>query len=594
MKEDEGNDMNKHRNKTNLKGNRLLYAGSVFMIIPDVILTISIAFLMQKLIDAGVEGNGDLMIDLLLISGAILISFVIVGIVQYKLQNLYTHNTLIKYKSYIIDSFLKKDLKGFKINNTGTYISMMNNDISHIETDYIRGNFLIIKQILLFVITVVAMNMISYKIFLVTLACSLLPLIASVIFGNNTKQKLDRVSKDNSSFTTSIKDMFSGFTVIKSFNIEKELADYILNSNAKLENTKKGYNNIVDLVSILSQASSFIVVIAAFGFGTYLTINGEVTAGSVIAIIQLLNYMLGPISQLSELLNKRGASKELIYKIERLISNETDGNARTHKKDSFSDLICFEDVSFSYDGKNDVLKNVSFTLEKGKSYALVGLSGSGKSTIINLLMGYYDSYKGSIFIDDVELRAVDTDYLYKLLTNIQQDVFMFDDTLENNITLYKNYHHKKIMNASTNAELSGFIKDKGLNYICGENGGLLSGGEKQRVSIARALVRDTPILLLDEATAALDNATSYAIEQTILNIEDATRIVVTHKLNKELLARYDEILVMNNGQIVECGTFDELLRLKGNFYSIYHITSSDGDKENKRLHEELKIPSYAE
>lgn len=210
--------------------------------------------------------------------------------------------------------------------------------------------------------------------------------------------------------------------------------------------------------------------------------------------------------------------------------------------------------------------------EAGKSYALVGGSGSGKSTLLNLLMGSYDSYDGRIDYDGKELKQLNLDSLYDLMSIIQQNVFVFDSNIQNNITMFKDFDQKRIQAAAEKAGLANLIEQKGFQYACGENGNGLSGGERQRISIARCLLKGSSVMLVDEATAALDANTAVAITNSILEIEDLTRIIVTHRLEETLLKKYDKIFVLQNGSLTEQGTFEELMNEKGYFYSLYMVS----------------------
>ena len=212
-----------------------------------------------------------------------------------------------------------------------------------------------------------------------------------------------------------------------------------------------------------------------------------------------------------------------------------------------------EHVSFGYEEGKPVLKDVNLRMEAGKKYALVGASGSGKSTLLNLLMGAYDGYQGSITIDGKQLRTVDSDSLYDLISLIGQNVFLFDNTIRENITMFRHFPDEAVNSAVNRSGLAAVIAAKGENYRCGENGNGLSGGERQRVSIARSLLRNTPVLMLDEATAALDNQTAFEVTDAILKLDGLTRIVVTHRLEEALLRQYDEIIVLRDGRIIEIG-----------------------------------------
>ncbi len=189
-------------------------------------------------------------------------------------------------------------------------------------------------------------------------------------------------------------------------------------------------------------------------------------------------------------------------------------------------------------------------------------------------MGSYDSYEGRVCYDGDELRDISSESLYDLISLVQQNVFVFNDTIRNNVTLFRDFDEDKVNEAMRKARLTELIESRGADFVCGENGSALSGGERQRISIARALLQGTPVLLIDEATAALDAATAFEVTQAILDIRGLTRIVVTHRLEEPLLRRYDGILVLRGGRIAEQGTYAELMARQGLFYALYTVAQS--------------------
>ena len=210
---------------------------------------------------------------------------------------------------------------------------------------------------------------------------------------------------------------------------------------------------------------------------------------------------------------------------------------------------------------------------KNKKYAIVGESGSGKSTLVKLLLNYYNTYSGNIYIDNKDVMNIKEENIFNLISMIQQDVFIFDDTIRNNVTLFKEYSDDEVKCALNKVVLISAIdllKDN-LETNMGENGANFSGGQKQRIALARAIVKKCPIIILDEATASLDNGTAYKIEKSLLDIQDLTLVSITHKLIKENLKMYDEIIYIRSGEIIEKGSFDEIMNDKGNFYSLYML-----------------------
>ncbi len=282
--------------------------------------------------------------------------------------------------------------------------------------------------------------------------------------------------------------------------------------------------------------------------------------------------MLNAIQVVPQCWASRRAAAGLVEKLA-AVTEENAGRSGDPIPPVLRDGITLDHVTFGYEPDKPVLSDISLTLEPGKKYALVGGSGSGKSTLLNLLMGGYDGYSGSIAIDGKELRKVDPDSLYDLMSLIGQSVFLFDDTIRGNVTMFRDFPDQLVEKAIKQSGLSELLAQRGEDYRCGENGAGLSGGERQRVSIARCLLRGTPVLLLDEATAALDNQTAFAVTDAILHLDGLTRLVVTHRLDETLMAQYDEILVLRNGRIQERGGFRQLMERKGYFYSLYTLTA---------------------
>jgi ATP-binding cassette subfamily C protein len=402
---------------------------------------------------------------------------------------------------------------------------------------------------------------------------SVLPLFLPSIFG----KKLSKLRQDHlesiEMYNIKIKDFFSGFELIKSFNIDSVIKKNHSKANKEVENRKYGYNSSNAFVDALSNILSVFMQFAVFLITGFLIIMKNLSIGTMSAAMQLCGMTVYPVRSIVESLTRMKSAKYVNKKVLDLINVQEEKGKGLHV-DQLKACIEFKNVSFAYNDKN-VLNNLNFKLEKGKKYAIVGASGSGKSTLAKLLLGYYENYNGDILLDNHDIRKINVESISKIFSIIHQNVFIFEDSLKNNITLYNNYDEAKIEKSIHAAGLNKFIEtlNDGMKTHIDENGKKLSGGEKQRIAIARAIVTGSNVLILDEATANLDNEIAYNIENSLLKTKDLTSIVITHRLNKELLAYYDQILVFKNGEICEHGSFNELINKKEYFYSLYKIAN---------------------
>ena len=359
--------------------------------------------------------------------------------------------------------------------------------------------------------------------------------------------------------------------MVKSFKAEREIYDLFVKSNATLEGKKFDKQRIKILVGMIGAITGLFAQLGVFIAGAYIALSGgAVTPGVVLAFVNLMNFVIQPIAELPGMLAGRKAAIGLIDKLGHTLE-ESAASGGTEVLEGVSSGIYFNNVSFGYDKDAPVLHNISAEFAAGKAYAIVGGSGSGKSTLLGLLTAANTGYSGSIKFDGVELRDIRSESLYDIISVIQQNVFVFNASIRDNVTMFRSFANDEVDSAILHAHLSELIEKRGDSYLCGENGAGLSGGEKQRISIARSLLKKSSVLLADEITAALDAQTAHQVASDILSLDGITRIVITHALDEALLRRYDGILVMKNGNIAECGTFDELMAKKGYFYALYTV-----------------------
>lgn len=528
---------------------------------------IAVAIILMLILNSASDGSLNKLISILVVGVLVLVVNVIFSYLLRYYRNNIIFRIMCNYKEYIFRKILNLNTNSFNTSKTGRFISALNNDVNSIEINLVESYFTILKLITLLICGIVSMAILNIRICIIVLLLSILPLAVSLIFSKKVQNSEKNVSLVNELYTSSIKDMLSGFSVVKSFNAEDEILNVFNKVNLNVETEKRHRRNNITNIEIWTNFIGYFVVMAMMGIGGYLAIKGELKVGTLLAFIQLFNYIITPFEKLPTVISKYKAADELITKINDYLIENNDSNLILKKQ--FDNKIEICNVTFGYDNNEDVLKNLNFTFEKGKSYAIVGTSGSGKTTLLNILLGINKPNEGSVQIDGVSVSSISPQNISDLFSVVQQNVFIFDTTIENNVTMYKHFDQDIVNKAIKFSGLSNICNARGTRYMCGENGKNLSGGEKQKVSIARTLIKQTPIIIMDEATASLDTETTFEVENAILDLKNTTRIIVTHKLYSNMLKKYDKILVLKNGRIIEDGKFDELLRERGYFYMLY-------------------------
>jgi len=555
------------------RGNKACFIAMVLVVTLTALGNLVVSWLLQQITDIiGGYDTGFSLGGLIIISLAMVSGIVLVGVISYFTKPKFITRGISQYKAYIFAELTKKNISAFSGENSSLYISALTNDIQTIEQGYLWNTFSMVECILVFIGALALMLWYSPLLTLIAIGLSLFPLLASLCVGDRVAQAEKTVSDQNAVYTATLKDSLSGFSVIKSFKAEAQILTIFRENIKKLSAAQCKKQKLTIVIETLGAASSVICQIGVFLFGAYLALSGKgITAGTTVVFVQLMNFILNPIGTIPSLLAQRKAAKALVEKIaEALQTNVREEVISEHKE--LTQGIQINDLSFCYEAEKPVLQSINCTFELGKKYAIVGASGSGKSTLLNLLMASYPNYEGTISYDDRELRQIDSSDLYETQSIIQQNVFVFNATIRENIAMFREFPDEDISEAIRLSGLSALIEEKGADYLCGENGSSLSGGEKQRISIARSLLKKAQVLLVDEATAALDAETAYKVTNAILQLDGITAIVVTHALDESLLKQYDGIMTLKNGSIVESGTFDELIDKKGYFYSLFTIS----------------------
>ena len=555
------------------RGNLPMLALAVFAALAGGTLDLILSWLMQQLIDtaSGIPGARPLG-QLAQITGGFILLCAALFLLKYASEPRFIEKAMRQYKDFAFQKLTEKSISSFRAESTAAYLSALTNDAASVEADHLSQQLSVITKTVTFLGALAMMLWYSPLMTAIAAGVTVLPLVASLLTGGQLQAAEKRVSDRNRDFTAALSDCLGGFSVVKTFQAEKEIFRLFAESNRALEQEKFSRRRVKALVGMIGAIAGIVAQLGAFLAGAYLALAGKgLTAGAVFMFVNLMSFMIGPVAELPALLAARKAARGLIDKLADALEQDEaqpDGVRIT----PLARELRFENVRFSYGGETEILRGVSARFEAGKAYAIVGASGSGKTTLLNLLTSPGTAYDGSILLDGTELRTIAPESLYETVSLIQQNVFVFNASIRDNITMFRSFPSEELAQAVRRAQLESLLADRGEGYLCGENGSGLSGGEKQRISIARSLLKHASVLLADEATAALDAQTAHQVTDDILSLTGVTRIVVTHTLEQAALRQYDGILVLKDGRIAETGSFDELMERKGYFYALYTVS----------------------
>ena len=549
-----------------------IFCLAVFAALAAGSLNLILSWIIQQLMDTAAGESGALSFrTLLLISAGFVLLCAGLSLLNYASQPRFLERAMRQYKDFAFKKLIGKSISSFRDESAAGYLSALTNDAASIETNYLAQMLAMITKAVTFIGALLLMCRYSLLMTAIAAGLTVLPLIASLLTGNRLQAVESRVSERNGEFTAALSDCLAGFTVVKNFRAEREIFRLFAQSNKALEHEKFTGRRIKTLVGMIGAVTGIFAQLGVFIAGVYLSMKGgSMTPGAVVLFVNLMNFIISPIAELPGLLACRKAALGLVDKLAAALerSSSREGSETLNRLENG---IRLENVSFAYEPGKTVLHGINAEFEAGKAYALVGGSGSGKSTLLNLLMAAETNYSGHILADGIELSDISTESLYGTMAAIQQNVFVFNASIKDNVSMFRDFPKTEMDEAIARAHLGALIRERGDDYLCGENGSGLSGGEKQRISIARSLLKKSSVLLADEVTAALDAQTAHRVSSDILDLQGITRIVVTHTLEESLLRRYDKIFVLRGGRIEEAGSFADLMANKGYFYALFTV-----------------------
>lgn len=547
----------------------------VFALLMNNIVDVFVALFMQKVADFAIAGEMEQLVQMM-IKG---VMFLILSYVSWYLYTVFRARFLMEGKYALkrdsMNSILKADINKFSGTNTAKYLTIFSTDAGAIELDYLDNIPYIAVNVVALALYIGVLFYFSVPLAIVDLTVSMLLLVIPILLGKKMETAQRNYTQEQDRFNARTKDILNGFEVIKSFGAEQKIAQQFADINRSVEKKQFLNRKIIGLNQTLGEGTGYLISMLNYSLGAFLVIKGDITIGAMLGAMQMVARITFPLLQIMNgVARYKGnkANRERVQQLEQL--EETSDRAKQPINELFP--IEIRDLHFGYTPDKPILNGVDWTLEAGKKYAIVGGSGSGKSTLIKLIMDYYSEFTGQITMSGQNIREVDRRDIYHKIAMIQQNVIMFDDSFRNNITMYEIFPDDKIWEALQEAGLKQLAEKlpQGLDSRIKENGKNFSGGERQRISIARAFIRNAPMVIMDEATSSLDNQNAFQIEQDILTRKDLTALVVTHKLNESILKLYDEIIVLQHGKIIEKGSFQQLMENQKYFYNLYNVSGN--------------------
>ena len=505
-----------------------------------------ISIQMMRAIDHVVAGNREGFQSQIFALLALAILLVPANIGMAFMKGLFKRRAIVSAKKHYMDRIFKKEINKFQAENTSLYLSTLTNDVSNIESTYIDGLYEIVINTMNFIVGILVIAYVSPVALGVGLFLGVIGMLVSVVMSKPLEKHQSQRSAYYTDYTAYIKEFLSAFHIIKSNRLNQKVQTDFRKKSADIQG--KGY--LIDrIISYISATQNFLMMFVMYGllsFSVFMAIKGDLTLGGVILIVNNMEKIMFPLMQISEWLPKVLSSKGIFDKVDGLIEEEV-GYEETIKINGFDKAIALKSVDFSYDTQ-EVLSDVTLQLEKGKKYLIVGPSGGGKSTVLRLLRKYFNPTNGRIHLDENDLKDITKETYFHQIANIEQQVFVFEDTVRNNLCLYKTYEEEAIYSAIQSAGLMDFVSSDalGLERMLYDNGKNISGGERSRLAIARGLLQNAKIIILDEAFASLDGKVARDIERTILSLKDVTIINVSHVVFSETKAMYDQILMVKN------------------------------------------------
>ncbi|MDU1412781.1 MAG: ABC transporter ATP-binding protein [Clostridium sp.] len=525
--------------KKYIRKNLMVVIIFVVVLIIENTAAIWVQFLKGDLLNLAIAGAGkQTLYKGLLLLGVIVLELTFMYF-EFISTNKFNYLCVKALKEDLFSATLKKSYPEFNKNSIGEYVTKFTNDVETIKNDYFSCITMVIMFIMKIVFVSAALIFLNVKLALLTFILLTMPLYVPKLAEKRLQNCKNSFLKNMESFLEKLNDYLQGFELIKNFSIECKIREKFIYENSKAMKSSYVSSNTQSLVRIISACMSYLSYFIVVAFSAYLVLTGEFNPGQFFIAVNMIDQLSYPIIAISGCIQGIISVKDLNKNLEKYCEDKKVDMNKGIFISNFKEGIEFNNVSFSYEADKPILKDISLLFEKGKKYIIKGKSGFGKTTLINLFLKYYMPDKGQILIDKVDVNQIEN--VYDHVSVVRQENFLFKDTLRNNLTMYEDIPDESLFEVLRKLNLHSFANEVALNMTIGSGGVSLSGGEAKRISIARALLKNKDILILDEPLANLDKETTIVLENEILNLKDYTIIMITHVLSEDKECEFDMV-----------------------------------------------------
>lgn len=554
-----------------VKKDRFLLVCTIFVGGITAALAAFVSIMLQKIIDVAIQKDIGKLGDLFVFMLIYLAVFGLICFLEAYLGKLLLRNVSMHLRDDIFRGVIKRKPMKYNSRNSADYLSALINDVKLVEENFLIPLMLCFQMVVVFLST---LGILLYLSPIVTGVLSIFLVLMFVIpslLGTQLQKRQDAYSERLARFTAKAKDYLNGYEVIRGYSMYPFILNKYKDINRDTAKKKFSADTLLAVNECISDIISHLSVIVIVFISAYLLLKGEISMGTLLALIQLSGMFVGPVVMLMQNIPKVTSMKPVLAHLaefaeegrqteahlEKLHAKKGRKNKGNSEEDihrstpHFKNALICQNVTFGYSQDSKVLNNLNLCIEAGHKYALLGDSGCGKSTLIKLLTGYSRNFEGTISYDQHPVKDIEQTELNCLVSVIHQNVFLFDTDIHGNICLGEKFTQEELESALERSGVNQFLPGltEGLSHHVGENGHLLSGGQRQRIAVARALIRHTPILIIDEGTSAVDQQTAFDIENSLLAQDDLTIITITHHLNDTLRSRYNNVLRLENGNV---------------------------------------------